>query len=287
MSAGHPGPHRLLHRHRVPAGQGRRQDLAHRCGHRHPVRPLGRLRVGGLHHAGHRCRGVRRLPPRWRGADGVALRGGARRLRPADHRRRHRRDGHLRPGLRQRAGHRGDVRRRQPRGRADPHRARRGRQHHQGDHQGHRDRDRRARRDGAVRLLRHVGVRVAVNDANVGAGRGVPARLQRLQPGGPRRRAARCGRGVPLLRPGDQRRRPRSRRGRLRGAPPVPRDPRDHGGHRSSGVRQGRRHRHQGLAARAGHAGHPGRAGADRGRLRPRRDRRWPASSPARSAPAP
>ena len=47
---------------------------------------------------------------------------------------------------------------------------------------------------------------------------------------------------------------PRRRRRGLRGAPPVPRDPRDHGGHRSSGVRQGRRHRHQGLAARAGHA---------------------------------
>ena len=45
----------------------------------------------------------------------------------------------------------GDV---EPGGRADPHRARRGRQHHQGDHQGHRDRHRGARRDRAVRLLR-------------------------------------------------------------------------------------------------------------------------------------
>ena len=34
-----------------------------------------------------------------------------------------------------------------------PHRAGRGGQHHQGDHQGDRDRDGRARRDGAVRLL--------------------------------------------------------------------------------------------------------------------------------------
>ena len=42
---------------------------------------------------------------------------------------------------------------------------------------------------------------------------------------------------------GDQRRRPRRRRGGLRGASPVPRDPGHHGGHRSSGVRQGRRHR--------------------------------------------
>ena len=94
-------------------------------------------------------------------------------------------------------------------------------------------------------------------------------------------------RRVPVLGPGDQRRRPRRGRGRLRGTPPVPGDPRDHGGHRSSGVRQGRRHRHQGLAARAGDAGHPGRPGPDRRRLRPRRDRAGRASSPARSAPAP
>ena len=64
MSAGHPGPHRLLHRHRVPPGQGRRQDLADRRGDRDPLRPLGRLRVRGLHDAGHRCRRVRCLPAR-------------------------------------------------------------------------------------------------------------------------------------------------------------------------------------------------------------------------------
>ena len=87
--------------------------------------------------------------------------------------------------------------------------------------------------------------------------------------------------------PRHQRRRPRRRRGGLRGASPAPRDPRDHGGHRPSGVRQGRRHRHQGLAARARHAGHPGD---------PARRSRWasasasghsPASWPARSPPAP
>ena len=86
--------------------------------------------------------------------------------------------------------------------------------------------------------------------------------LRGLQPRRPGRRAARCGGRVPLLRPGDQRRRPGRRRGRLRGAPPVPGDPRDHGGHRPPGVRQGRRHRHQGLAARAGHAGPAGGARA-------------------------
>ena len=87
------------------------------------------------------------------GGGGRAVRGRAGRLRPADHRRRHRLDGHLRPGQRQRAGHRRDVRRHRRGGRAGAHRPRRRRQHHQGDHQGHRDRDRRARRDRAVRLL--------------------------------------------------------------------------------------------------------------------------------------
>ena len=52
----------------------------------------------------------------------------------------------------------GDV---TPGGRADPHRPRRGRQHHQGRHQGHRDRDGRARRDRAVRLLRGRGAATA------------------------------------------------------------------------------------------------------------------------------
>ena len=89
-------------------------------------------------------------------ADDLAVRGGAGRLWPAHHRRRDRGHGHLRPGLRQRSGHRRDVGRRQPRGRADPHRARRGRQHHQGHHQGHRDRHCGARGDRAVRVLRDV-----------------------------------------------------------------------------------------------------------------------------------
>ena len=43
-------------------------------------------------------------------ADGLAVRGGAGRLRPAHHRRRDRGHGHLRSGLRQRPGRRGDVR---------------------------------------------------------------------------------------------------------------------------------------------------------------------------------
>ncbi len=60
----------------------------------------------------------------------------------------------------------------------------------------------------------------------------------------PGRPVARRGRRVPLLRAGDQRRHPGRRGHRVRGAPPVPGDPRDHGGHRSPGVRQGRRHLH-------------------------------------------
>ena len=69
----HPGPDRLLHRHRVQARQGRRQDLAHRRGHRDPLRPLGRLRVRRLHDPGDRCRRLRRLPARWRDSLTISL----------------------------------------------------------------------------------------------------------------------------------------------------------------------------------------------------------------------
>ena len=62
------------------------------------------------------------------------------------------------------------------------------------------------------------------------------------------------------------------RRGRgVRGAPPVPRDPRDHGGHRPPRVRQGRRHLHPRLAARAGHTRSARGARPGGGRVRPRR----------------
>ena len=94
-----------------------------------------------------------RVPARRRLGRPGAVPRRAGRLRPAHHGRRHRRHGHLRPGLRQRAGHRRDVRRRRRGGRADPHRARRRRQHDQGDHQGHRDRHGRARGDRPVRLV--------------------------------------------------------------------------------------------------------------------------------------
>ena len=109
-----PGPDRVLHRHRVQAGAGRRPHLAHRRGHGHPVRPRGRLRVGRLHRWRDRRRRLRCRPPRWCLADRLAVLCGAGRCRPAHHRRRDRRDGHLRSGLRQRPGHRRDVRRREP-----------------------------------------------------------------------------------------------------------------------------------------------------------------------------
>ena len=57
---------------------------------------------------------------------------------------------------------------------------------------------------------------------------------QRRRPEQPVRPHHRRGRGVPVLRPGDQRRRSRRRRRRVRGAPPVQGDPRNHGGHRPS-----------------------------------------------------
>ena len=73
--------------------------------------------------------------------------------------------------------------------------------------------------------------------------------LPRLQPRRPGRHPARRSRRVPVLGPGHQRGRPCRRRGGLRGTPPVPRDPRDHGGNRPPRVREGRGHRHEGLAA--------------------------------------
>ncbi len=87
---------------------------------------------------------------------------------------RHRLDGHLRPGLRQRAGHRRDVGRRHRRGRCGPHLARRGRQHHQGHHQGHRDRDGCPRRDRALRFL-HRRRRHGVGQGRRHVGRLCPA----------------------------------------------------------------------------------------------------------------
>ena len=95
----HPVAHRLLHRHRVQAGQDGRRVLAHRRGHRDPLGHLDRLRVGRLHRARHRRGGVRRVHAGHGLGHGRAVRGGAGGHRPADDGRRDRRHGHVRPGL--------------------------------------------------------------------------------------------------------------------------------------------------------------------------------------------
>ena len=64
---------------------------------------------------------------------------------------------------------------------------------------------------------------------------------------------------------------PRGRRGRLRGAPPVPRAPRDHGLHREARVRPRRRHLHPDSLRELATPGLLAVLRADRGRLRPRR----------------
>ncbi len=164
---------------------------------------------------------------------------------------------------------------------ADPHRARRGRQHDQGHHQGHRDRDRSARGDRPVRLVHRRCRRRAQGHV-----RAVRHRLGRVLPadaGRPDRR--RLGR-VPVLGAGDLGRGSGGRSRRVRGAAPVRGDPRDHGRHRHARVRQGRRHLHEGLAAGARDAGTAGCDGADRGRLRARAPRRWPGTWPAPSPAA-
>ena len=74
----------------------------------------------------------------------------------------------------------------------------------------------------------------------------------------------------------DRGRRPRRGRRRRGGAPPVPREAGDHGGHRAARLRDLRRHRDQGRAARDD----PARADPDR------RDRSSSASSPSRSSAA-
>ena len=152
-----PAADRVLHRDHPAAGQGHRAELGDRRGHRDPVRHLERHGVRRVLGAADRRGRVRLLPAGHRQRHYRAVRRGHGRRRPADHGRRDRVDGLLRPGDRQRAGHRGDVRRRRGRGRAGADPPGRDRQHHQGDHQGHRDRDRGAGGDRAVRLVPHSG----------------------------------------------------------------------------------------------------------------------------------
>ena len=67
--------------------------------------------------------------------------------------------------------------------------------------------------------------------------RELPAELPARRPVGDRRPLHRGADAVPLRLAGDGGGRPRRRPGRHRGAPPVPRDPRDHGGHGAARVR--------------------------------------------------
>ena len=99
---------------------------------------------------------------------------------------------------------------------------------------------------------------------------GIGLLLRGVQPERPRRRDHRRLGGVHVLGPGGQRRHPGRRRDRLRGPPPVPRQPRDHGLLGASGVQPRRRHLHPRLAARAGHPRPAGDLRPDRRRFRPR-----------------
>ena len=121
-----------------------------------------------------------------------------------------------------------------PAGGARHHRpARRRRQHDEGRDEGLRDRLRRARRPRPLRLVLGRARPAGPADA-------LPAE-RRL---GDRRPLDRRPDAVPVRVARDAGGRARRRRGRGGGAPPVPRAPGDHGGHRAAGVRPGDRHRH-------------------------------------------
>ena len=105
-----PAAHRLLHRDQPAPRPGHREVLADRPGDRGARRHLHRSGVGRLHRAADRPRRLRGVPAGRYVDHAGALRGGARRDRAAHHGRGHRRHGHLRAGLRQRPGHRRDVR---------------------------------------------------------------------------------------------------------------------------------------------------------------------------------
>lgn len=105
-----PATHGLLHRDQSAPGPRHRQVVAHRTRHRGARRNLRRPRIGRLHRPVDRSRRVRGVPARRHVDHAGAVRGRPRGHGPAHHGRRHRRHGHLRTRLRQRAGHRRDVR---------------------------------------------------------------------------------------------------------------------------------------------------------------------------------
>ena len=91
--------------------QGHRAKLGDRRGHGHLVGHRVRHGVRRVRRAADRRRHLLRVPARHGERHHRAVRGGAGRRWPADHGRRDRVHGLVRPGDRQRAGHRGDVRR--------------------------------------------------------------------------------------------------------------------------------------------------------------------------------
>ena len=179
------------------------------------------------------ARGVRRVPAGPGSIIGGAVRRGAGRHRPAHHGRRDRRDGHLRPGLAttRRASRRCPATSRARAWTSSPSWTRSGN-------------TTKAITKGiaiATAVLAATALfgsyrdainstcaRRGVGDRDAGSGvqlRGVrPNTLVGVIIGA-------VGR-VHVLRAGDQRRHPGRRRDRVRGAPPVPGQPRDHGGHR-------------------------------------------------------
>ena len=225
-------------------------------------------RIPGDRHRGRRRRRVLRRgrePLRHRrGGHGAALHGRA-----------HRRSRRVRPGDRQRGRDRGDGR---PSGvRARDHgSARRRRQHDEGRHEGLRDRLGGARGADPLRRVRaRARRRRARHD------------LLARQPVGDRRPVHRRAHAVPLRVARDAGGRARRRPGRRGGAPPVPREPGDHGLHRSAGLLERDRHRHRlGDQGDDGPGAHPGahpdrRRDHQRGDARraPHRDDRHRASS--------
>ena len=242
---GHPGAHRLLHRDQPPPGRRRREDLADRPGDRHPVRHLARPRVGGLLRAGHRRR-------RLRGATCSAAARSSCRCSPS-------RSPAPACSPRSASSSRWTPSARSPTTpRASPRCPA------------------TSTAEGAAVLTsldavgnttkaitKGIAIATAVLAATAlfgsftrrrrharwprpasSAGElsgvrpaAVPGLLDVANPQRPRRPDHRRVGRVPLLRPRDQRGVPRRRRGHLRGAPPVPRAPRDHGRHRAAGVR--------------------------------------------------
>ena len=162
--------------------------------------------------------------------------------------------------------------------------ARRGRQHHQGRHQGLRHRFRRSGRAGAVRRLHPCAANALADHASHD--------LRPVQPHGHHRPVHRRHAALPVRRDGHGSGRPRCRRGRGRSAPPVQGDQGHHGRHRQAGLRHLRRHADQGRDQGNDRSRRCSRSRFRSSSASPSARRRWAAcwsapSSPASSWPSP